>query len=70
MLCQSIHRGCAGIARQLHPLKAENFMKGKLLLAGASNVHLYAFDYSSMQNSELSVERYAGITRRLLPWRL
>ena len=31
LLCQSGHRGCAGIGRQLHPLKAKDLMKDKVI---------------------------------------
>ena len=30
-LCQWAHRGCAGIGRQLHPLKAKNMIKDKII---------------------------------------
>ena len=30
-LCHSAHRGCAGIGRQLHPLKVQDLMKENLV---------------------------------------
>ena len=69
-------RGCAGISRQLHPLKAKDFLKDKPGVSFSWYLH-DAFLCISMHLPFLAynkviflVERYAGIALRLLLWRL
>ena len=37
ILYQSLHRGCAGIGRQLHPLKAKDVMKDRVIKTKPKN---------------------------------
>ena len=38
LLCQSAHQGCAGIGRQLHPLKVKDLIKDKVLGTKGKNI--------------------------------
>ena len=72
--CQFVHRGCAGIGRQLHPLKTRHSMgisgsKAKTDIQGSA-YHLKALELASSTKSSDSqyVPRgCAGIGRQLHP---
>ena len=56
LFCQSAHRGCAGIDRQLHPLKVKDLMKTGVVKFKRENVMLsYAYKSISLKLAKSTV---------------